>query len=448
MKKIISLILAILMLFALTACNGSSEPTDAPTEPTAAPTDEPTEEPEATEPPYEKLYTHCGKTPKELYTYAKALLADVTSFYIYQTNKTTIVFNGENITSYGYMEYKTDGNAANFKLLDESGNTSKEVHFADNVMYTTAAQNKEKNSISNEDFFKNYNVGIESIIFEFDDTYFNDSWLFLKDGVYNLNIYMSSEQYKAISGMDADTACLTLGFDADAKLISCTQMVEYSTPGGYLVKEELITDLRSLGTVDPITLPADAQDYRTPPAMDSLDMSAVDINKVEISDTATDLVLIDVKDFGKIVLRLYFDVAPTTVANFKELVAAGFYDGLTFHRIIENFMIQGGEPKGDETGGSENSIVGEFAQNGFTNNLSHIRGVVSMARASDPDSASSQFFIVHKDSTDLDSQYAAFGYVVSGMDVVDAIAAVETNSSDKPLSAVTIQSIKFARVTE
>lgn len=130
-----------------------------------------------------------------------------------------------------------------------------------------------------------------------------------------------------------------------------------------------------------------------------------------------------VKNYGTIALELDADVAPITVENFANLVNEGFYNGLTFHRIIFGFMIQGGDPLGNGTGGSSKTIKGEFASNGVKNSISHVRGTISMARSSMPNSASSQFFIVHKDSTFLDGQYAAFGTVTSGMDVVDKICA-------------------------
>ena len=132
-------------------------------------------------------------------------------------------------------------------------------------------------------------------------------------------------------------------------------------------------------------------------------------------------VTIDVQDYGTISLELDADTAPISVTNFINLANEGFYDGLTFHRIISGFMIQGGDPNGNGTGGSEKTIKGEFSANGVENDISHVRGVISMARANDPDSGSSQFFIVHEDSTSLDGQYAAFGHVTEGMDVVDAI---------------------------
>lgn len=130
---------------------------------------------------------------------------------------------------------------------------------------------------------------------------------------------------------------------------------------------------------------------------------------------------IQVKDYGTIEVELDADTAPITVTNFVNLAKDGFYDGLTFHRIMDGFMIQGGDPEGNGTGGSDQTIKGEFSSNGIENDISHIRGTISMARAQDPDSASSQFFIVQADSDYLDGDYAAFGHVTSGMEIVDQI---------------------------
>lgn len=132
---------------------------------------------------------------------------------------------------------------------------------------------------------------------------------------------------------------------------------------------------------------------------------------------------IKVKDYGVIKAELDADTAPITVANFLNLASAGFYDGLTFHRIISGFMIQGGDPKGNGTGGSDETIKGEFLANGVENNISHVRGVLSMARSNAMDSASSQFFIMHEDAYYLDGQYAGFGYVTEGIEIVDEICA-------------------------
>lgn len=145
------------------------------------------------------------------------------------------------------------------------------------------------------------------------------------------------------------------------------------------------------------------------------------------------MIVIEMENGEKIKAELYADAAPQTVANFIELANKGFYDGLTFHRVIPGFVIQGGCPQGTGTGGPGYSIKGEFAANGFENPLKHERGVLSMARAADPNSAGSQFFIMHADSPHLDGQYAAFGRVVEGMETVDAIAGTPTDWSDKPL---------------
>ena len=150
---------------------------------------------------------------------------------------------------------------------------------------------------------------------------------------------------------------------------------------------------------------------------------------------------IEMENGKKMTLELYPEYAPQTVENFVELANEHFYDGLIFHRVIENFMIQGGDPLGTGFGGSDKKIKGEFAANGVNNPLRHERGVISMARSQSPNSASSQFFIVHKDSPHLDGQYAAFGKVVDGIDVVDEIASVRTDYNDKPLKEQKIKTI-------
>ena len=145
------------------------------------------------------------------------------------------------------------------------------------------------------------------------------------------------------------------------------------------------------------------------------------------------MVVIEMENGAKIELELYPDEAPITVKNFEKLVSEGFYDGLTFHRIIPGFMIQGGDPLGNGMGGADENIKGEFRANGVNNTIKHKRGVISMARAYDPNSASSQFFIMHADAPHLDGQYAAFGKMTDGFDALDEIASVRTNAMDKPL---------------
>ena len=150
---------------------------------------------------------------------------------------------------------------------------------------------------------------------------------------------------------------------------------------------------------------------------------------------------INVKGYGLIKVELDPKSAPITVDNFVKLANLSFYNGLTFHRVIRGFMIQGGCPRGNGTGGPGYTIKGEFTSNGVNNPIKHTRGVISMARAMHPDSAGSQFFIMHQDAPHLDGQYAAFGHVIEGIEVVDAIANVRTNYSDRPLVDVVIESI-------
>ena len=151
--------------------------------------------------------------------------------------------------------------------------------------------------------------------------------------------------------------------------------------------------------------------------------------------------VITMENGKKIKLELYPEVAPITVENFEKLVNQGFYNGLIFHRVIPGFMIQGGCPEGTGMGGPGWNIKGEFASNGVKNDLKHTRGVISMARAASPDSAGSQFFIMHEDAPHLDGQYAAFGKVIEGIEVVDEIAEVPTNYADKPETPQVIKSI-------
>lgn len=153
------------------------------------------------------------------------------------------------------------------------------------------------------------------------------------------------------------------------------------------------------------------------------------------------MVIIEMENGGKIEIELYPEAAPKTVANFTKLVKEGFYDGLIFHRVIPGFMIQGGDPQGNGMGGAKENVVGEFKANGFDNPIKHQRGVISMARAYNPNSASSQFFIMHKDAPHLDGQYAAFGRVVSGIEVVDEIASIPTDYSDRPKIAIRMKKV-------
>ena len=187
-------------------------------------------------------------------------------------------------------------------------------------------------------------------------------------------------------------------------------------------------------------------------APESTDDSEQDAGASDVASDGTEQlsgkhhVVIKVKGYGNIKVELDADTAPISVTNFVNLAKKGFYDGLTFHRIIDGFMIQGGDPNGDGTGGSDETIKGEFSENGVENNISHVRGTISMARSSDNDSASSQFFIVQSDSTYLDGQYAGFGTVTSGMDIVDKICkdtpTTDTNGTVEKENQPVIKTIK------
>ncbi len=206
---------------------------------------------------------------------------------------------------------------------------------------------------------------------------------------------------------------------------ACTPRVDYTSentaaPAGNAGKT----------TAAPTAVPTPSPDEKT----DNTSEGEKFMNKINATIT--------MENGGVIKLELYPDLAPQSVRNFCYLARKGFYDGLTFHRVISGFMVQGGDPSGDGTGGPGYCIKGEFAANGFENDLSHTRGVISWARRSRPnDSAGSQFFIMHADYTGLDGSYAAFGRVIEGIEVVDEIAAVETNANDKPLTPVVIKSI-------
>lgn len=165
------------------------------------------------------------------------------------------------------------------------------------------------------------------------------------------------------------------------------------------------------------------------------------------TEEKTNYVKIEMTNKNLMILELYPDIAPITVKNFQDLVSEKFYDNLIFHRVIKDFMIQGGDPEGTGMGGSPNKIKGEFKSNGVENNLSHERGVISMARSNDKDSASSQFFICHKDSPHLDGEYASFGKLIAGYDTLDKIATTKVNG-EKPASTQRIKTIRFVTITE
>lgn len=189
--------------------------------------------------------------------------------------------------------------------------------------------------------------------------------------------------------------------------------------------------------------PSTEKETETTTAETTAEETTQNPDTVDPMDVETMTAEITVKDYGTIKLELYPSKAPQTVSNFVSLANQGFYDGTIFHRVIKGFMIQGGDPEGTGLGGPGYSIKGEFESNGFENDIKHDRGVLSMARKSSPlDSAGSQFFIVQEAAPHLDGDYAAFGKVVEGMEIVDEIASCETDTNDKPLTDIVIESIK------
>jgi len=174
-----------------------------------------------------------------------------------------------------------------------------------------------------------------------------------------------------------------------------------------------------------------------------IDTDSLDVPYTAYFNDTNPWIVIEFENYDPIVIELFPEVAPITVNQITSLVTSNFYDGIIFHRVIEDFMIQGGDPTGTGGGGAGNNITGEFIANNVPNRLRHWRGVVSMARAQDPNSASSQFFIVHEDSNFLDGNYAGFGGVIQGFDTLDAIATTETDANDRPLQEVVMKRVRL-----
>ena len=228
--------------------------------------------------------------------------------------------------------------------------------------------------------------------------------------------FIVQEDSPHLNGDYAAFGWVTKGIEIVDAICAATQVEDGN--GTVLAKNQpVIKDIRILGEAEDSSLTSGDNAQNTTPSTDS----GLLTNTSEGLLSGQHNVEIEIENYGTIALTLDADIAPVSVTNFINLVNDGFYDGLTFHRIIDGFMIQGGDPEGTGMGGSEQNIQGEFAANGIENNLAHTRGVISMARAYDPDSASSQFFIMHEDAPHLDGNYAAFGWVTSGIEVVDAI---------------------------
>lgn len=442
MKKILAIIMAMFLLVATVGCsNGSGDDTDYF---------------ESGKKGVEKL---AGKTPKEIY--------DASIEYIKKLENYEILIESDYKTS-----YEDEINEESSTTLHKcSGDTFYYLYKADhyeeffihdgNVLYKKINNISEKEEISYSDFMKNWGSITESgMLIELGESNFKKK-LFVSEGdEYYLDFLISEEEYAEIADGSVEApVTYRVYFDKDGNITKFSRSMIYYYYDVVLVEDNMTVTVKNVGNVSKIEAPSNPESFSVRVKAEDIDLSTVTgLDLFEASSEVTDYVLLDMKIegsvkisdtetvdnyTGKILIRLFPDVAPLSVSNFKSLVGHSFYNGLSIHRIVPDFVIQGGDPKGDGTGGSETEIFGEFTSNGFTNNLSHKRGVVSMARADDPDSASSQFFICHKDAFSLDGKYAAFGYVVYGMDTVDIIAGVETDESDKPKTKVIIEKASF-----
>ena len=428
LKRILSLVLSILLIMLLGSCNAI----------------ETGDESESAD---REVQSNMSKTPINAYRAAELLLKSITNYEISLSYINHITYSSASMDSRTDATFKVDGDNVYYSYAENQEIVS-ERWFVDNFLYQSVASFKEKVAMTAEEY--KINIGMptdQDFLLELDDSDFDGVEFEQKGEFYALSFEISKEAYKEYTGVDlTKPGTYVVYFDSNETFVSMN-MITTQMVYGYLLERNMTLELKNVGTTAPINAPESADEYRVPVKYEDIDFSAIDsLDSVVLSETPTDYVKIDVKDKGSIVIRLYPEVAPVSVANFKELVSQKFYDGLIFHRVIKDFMIQGGCPEGNGSGGSDEEIVGEFASNGFTNNLLHKRGVLSMARSNDPDSASSQFFIVHKDSSHLNGEYAAFGYVIYGMDVVDSIAESETEN-DKPTVDVVIESIRFVTIS-
>lgn len=439
MKKLLAIILSLLLAFSLASCtveeteSGSESVSESETE---GATDVPTFE------------TLAGKTPKELYALVYSQFTEATSLEVNVVEDLVTAYNfggtNESYTDTYNTVYKTDGTSVYYSINEN------QMTYVGGAIYDNSNGSNEKYNMSPEEFAQHFTLNRLSLLLPLADSYFEGEKFELRDGAYCVTLSISAEDFERYVGFSASREVdYRLEFNEDGSFKALKTSACYvSQNSATVTMNRTITTV--VGTEQAVSAPSNASEYRHVPLMSELDMSKLEsLDGVAHSDAKTDYVRLNIEGYDSpVIIRLYSTVAPKTVENFKTLVGEGFYDGLTFHRVKNDFMIQGGDPKGDGTGGSENAIHGEFTNNQFTNNLSHVRGVVSMARTTDPNSASSQFFIVQGDNqTHLDGGYASFGFVVWGMDVVDAIAAVETDENDKPITNVVISSAEFVTVS-
>ena len=440
MKRIVAIALVLLTVASLFSCVGEQDEAEATESATKA---------EGAQNATENvggIDTLAGKTPLEAHKEAKKYLDEINNYELVIDCQSELHY-GETPTTYTYStSFKKNGSDLYYEYV-ENGQKITYHYFTGGYLYYSNPVNKERIEVSVEEYEKNMDKPVDEVLIPVEDKCF-DGIKFKKDTFngeesYVINITLSAEDYKKYTGVTvSEDASYDVYFSKDCKLIATRIRNTQMAYGAFELNGEILNSLKNVGRTAEITPPSDAELYRIPVAFEDIDFSVLDsIDGIAESDTPTDYVKISVKDRGDIIIRLFDEVAPKSVENFKKLVSEKVYDGSIFHRVIKDFMIQGGG-----VAGSGDNVFGEFSSNGFTNNLAHKKGVVSLARANDPNSASSGFFIMHKDTEHLNGKYAAFGFVVYGQDVVDAIAVVETDENDKPTADVVIESVRFVNV--
>ena len=449
MKKILSLMLAVFMMLSFVSCKESKEEDNGP----------------KVEAPL------LGKTPKELYDEAIEYVKALTNYEILiETNYKTAYkdeIDEENSTTLHCCTGDTFSYSYKTEFYDEFF-----IHDG-TMLYRSVNNVQEKSDISYDEFMASWgSITEDGLLIPLEESMFEKK-MFIHDGeFYSLNLQITEEEYAEITGGSVEAPVkYQVYFNSEGKLSFFERSMVYYYDM-ILVEDSIKVTLANIGTTEKITAPEGVEKFPVRLKAEEIDLSSVeslDAFESDPSTVETDYVLFNIKIDGpfeivkkgegdaedkvetvenyqgKIVVRLFPEVAPVSVSNFKSLVGHTFYDDLIFHRVVKDFVIQGGDPKGTGIGGADNTIFGEFSSNGFTNNLSHKRGVVSMARSDDPDSASSQFFICQSDAKSLDGKYAAFGYVVYGMDVVDFISSVVVDESDKPKQNVVIEKATFLK---
>ena len=390
-----------------------------------------------------------NKTPKELYSASADYLKSLQNYEIVIESKYKTTYNGQISNETVTSSYKSSGDT--FCYNYQSQNYEELFLHDGNFLYRNFNTVRERIDISYEDFITSFdNVTDDGLLISLPDKMFEQKSFNIDGEKYYLDFTISVEDYEEIAGGTVNSpVSYKVYFDNAGNIISFTRSMTYYYYNVVLVEDNITVSIKNVDTVEKINAPDNAEDFAVRPKAEEIDISTIEsLDGFEQTSDISDYVLLKMKigDYsGEILIRLFPDVAPITVSNFQSLVNSSFYDGLTMHRVIKNFVIQGGDPAGNGTGGSDTDIFGEFTSNGFTNNLSHKRGVVSMARSDDPDSGSSQFFICHDDILYLDENYAAFGFVVYGMDTVDYIANLETDSNDTPITTVTIERAIFVK---